>query len=136
MPGNTRERQGMSGNKRERLGIGHLKPVPPTVAPMSFIVRDDAGNVWPPGFKPRLTDPLDPLCMIPQAAQRARAANLKLAIVATAESDGGWGTGHIPGIGTLPAHIKLLPKPSAMPAARHRNASQERKRAVRRVRKT
>lgn len=84
----------------------------PDPLPREFAVRDDKGNLWPPGFRSRLGDPMDALCIIPHAKLVAAKANLKRAIEASASSEEGWGTGHLPGIGKLPSHIKLRARPA------------------------
>lgn len=80
--------------------------------PKEFAVRDDKGNLWPPGFKSRLCQVGDTFCILRAAKQVAADENLKLAIKASKSSEEGWGTGHLPGIGKLPDHIKLRAKPA------------------------
>jgi hypothetical protein len=60
--------------------------------PKSFQVRDKRGNPWPPGFKPRLTDPDDPLTMLPTMSD-IRRQNLEAARKASREILDGWRNG-------------------------------------------
>lgn len=43
-----------------------------TYPPGFFIVRDQWGNVWPPGFEPRLSNPKDPLCIMERHLREQR----------------------------------------------------------------
>jgi len=43
-----------------------------TYPPGYFIVRDDHGNVWPPYFQPRLSNPRDPLCIMERHLREQR----------------------------------------------------------------
>ncbi len=61
--------------------------------PGTFMVHDDAGQVWPPGFVSRITTPGDALCMLPTL----KAAALQAASAAAGQvraCGAGWGTGY------------------------------------------
>lgn len=79
---------------------------------MSYMVHDEAGNVWPPQFKSELCDPKSPHCVLNRASKQMEAA---LAKAHAARASGkGWGNGEI-------AHLQrpLIPKGTEVaPAAK------------------
>lgn len=68
-----------------------------------WMVRDEFGRVWPPQFKPQLTDPESPLCILklkPGFGTTSQAS-------AAREGGKGWGNGTIAGLTSKP----LTPAP-------------------------
>jgi hypothetical protein len=63
---------------------------------------------FPPGFKARLTDRSDPLCILPSAQMLASRRNQAGAVEATKASAGGFGT--IESM-NVPEYIRLRPMP-------------------------
>lgn len=73
----------------------------------SFMVRDESGAVWPPGFKSQLCDPLRRNSILrtikQQQAQRAN----RVARERVAESGEGWANGYMGPLSAKPAKVDV-----------------------------
>ena len=61
---------------------------------MTYMVHDERGNVWPPGFRSELCDPDSPHSMLSHKAKTAEAALAKATLAR--EAGKGWGNGNLP----------------------------------------